>query len=80
MSVFEVVREIIVEILDIPAEEIKMESTFEKDLDADSLDIVEMLMLLEEKYDIEIPEETAEGMKTVKDAVDYVEQRLKEKE
>ncbi len=80
MSVFEVVREIIVEILDIPVEEIKMESTFEKDLDADSLDIVEMLMLLEEKYDIEIPEETAEGMKTVKDVVDYVEQRLKEKE
>jgi len=78
MSVFEDVRSIIVEIKDIPEEEIKLESSFDEDLEADSLDVVEMLMMLEEKFDIQIPEEAAEGMKTVKDAVDYIEQRLAE--
>jgi acyl carrier protein len=70
MSVFEVIKSVIVEIKDIPEEQIKLESSFEEDLEADSLDIVEMLMLLEEKYDIQIPEEDAETMKTVKNVVD----------
>jgi len=78
MSVFEVLKEIIVEVLDIPADEITLESSFADDLEADSLDVVEMLMLLEEKYDIEIPEEVAENMKKVKDVVEYLEKRLQE--
>ena len=80
MSVFEVVRQVIVEIKDIPEEIITMEAKFEEDLEADSLDVVEMLMLLEEKYEITILEEAAEEMKTVGDAVDYIEARLAEKE
>lgn len=79
MSVFETIKEIIVEVLDVPAGEITLEASFADDLEADSLDIVEMLMLLEEKYDIEIPDETAEKMKTVKDVVEYLEKRLQEK-
>ncbi len=78
MSVFEELKEIIVEIKDVPEEDITLESSFADDLEADSLDIVEMLMLLEEKYDIQIPEETAEGLKTVQDVVQYVEARLQE--
>lgn len=77
MSVFEVIKNVIVEIKDISGDEIKMDSRFEEDLEADSLDIVEMLMLLEEKYDIEIPEEDAEKMKTVKNVVDYIEAKVK---
>lgn len=80
MSVFEVVRQVIVEIKDIPEEIITMEAKFEEDLEADSLDVVEMLMLLEEKYEITIPEEAAEEMKTVGNAVEYIEARLREKE
>jgi len=79
MDVFEVVRQVIVEIKDIPEESIKLESSFAEDLEADSLDVVEMLMLLEEKFEITIPEEAAEEMKTVKDAVEYIEAKLKEK-
>lgn len=77
MSVFEVVKNVIVEIKDIPEEEIQLESKFDEDLEADSLDIVEMLMLLEEKFGIQIPEEDAEKMKTVKNVVDYIEAKLK---
>jgi acyl carrier protein len=76
MSVFDELKKIISEIKDIPEEDIKMESTFAEDLEADSLDIVEMLMLLEEKYDIQIPEEESEKMKTVADVVEYVEARI----
>lgn len=76
MSVFEVVRKVIHEIKDIPAEKITMESRFEEDLEADSLDIVEMLMLLEEKYDFSVPEEALDEMKTVKDVVEYFESKI----
>lgn len=76
MAVFDELVKIIAEIKDIPEEQIKMESSFEEDLEADSLDIVEMLMLLEEKFEIQIPEEAAEGLKTVGDAVNYVEDLL----
>ncbi|MGE5453797.1 MAG: acyl carrier protein [Methylocystaceae bacterium] len=76
MSVFETVKAIIVEILDINPDEVTMEAHFTNDLDASSLDVVEMLMLLEEKYELQIPEDTAEAMKTVKDVVVFLEQRL----
>lgn len=77
MSVFEVIKNVIVEIKDISGDLIKLDSRFEEDLEADSLDIVEMLMLLEEKYDILIPEEEAENLKTVQNVVDYVEAKIK---
>ncbi|MEQ8236866.1 MAG: acyl carrier protein [Syntrophomonadaceae bacterium] len=73
MSVFETVKKIIVEVKDINPDDIQMESRFEEDLEADSLDIVEMIMLLEEEFEFEIPEEVAEKLKTVKDVVDYIE-------
>lgn len=79
MSVFEEVRNIIVDIKDLPEEEIKPESRFAEDLEADSLDVVEMLMSLEEKYDIKIPEEEAENIKTVQQLVDHVEKKIAEK-
>jgi len=78
MSIFEELRKIVMEIKDLPEEKITMDANFAEDLEADSLDVVEMLMILEEKYDILIPEELAEEMKTVKDVVEYIEARLKE--
>lgn len=78
MSVFDELKKIIVEIKDLPEDSITLESRFEEDLEADSLDVVEMLMSLEELYDIQIPEEVAEGMKTVQDVVDYVNAKLAE--
>ena len=76
MTVFEELVKIIAEIKDIPEEQITMKSSFEEDLEADSLDIVEMLMLLEDKFNIQIPEEAAEELKTVGDAVKYVKELL----
>jgi acyl carrier protein len=76
MSVFETVKKIIVEVKDTNPDNIQMGSRFEEDLEADSLDIVEMIMLLEEEYEFEIPEEVAEKLKTVKDVVDYIEKRI----
>jgi len=76
MSVFETVKKIIVEVKDISGDDIQMESRFEEDLEAESLDVVEMIMLLEEEYEFEIPEEIAEKLKTVKDVVDYIEKHL----
>jgi acyl carrier protein len=78
MSVFETVKKIIVEVTDISGDEIQLESRFEEDLEADSLDVVEMIMLIEEEYEFEIPEEIAETLKTVKDVVDYIEKHLAE--
>ncbi len=79
MEVFAVLKDIIVEIKDCDPDNVTMESSFQEDLEADSLDIVEMLMLLEEKFDIQIPEEAAEQLKTVGDAARYVQSRLEEK-
>ncbi|MEA4923851.1 MAG: acyl carrier protein [Syntrophomonadaceae bacterium] len=78
MSVFETVKKIIMEVKDISGDDIQLESRFEEDLEADSLDVVEMIMLLEEEYEFEIPEEVAENLKTVKDVVDYIEKNLAE--
>lgn len=79
MSIFENLKKIIMDIKDLPDESITPESRFEEDLEADSLDIVEMLMSLEDLYDIQIPEEAAEGMKCVQDVVVYVTAKLEEK-
>lgn len=70
--IFEKVRDIIAEQLGLDPEEITMESSFIDDLGADSLDIVELIMALEEEFDIEIPDEDAEKIKTVGDVVEYL--------
>ena len=57
----------------VAADDVKIDSTFIDDLGADSLDIVELIMAFEEEFNIEIPDEIAEKIKTVKDAVDYIE-------
>ena len=72
---FEKIRGCIASQLGIDEEEIKMESSFVNDLGADSLDIVELIMALEEKYDIEIPDEEVEKIVTVGDIVEYVKAR-----
>jgi acyl carrier protein len=68
----EKIKEVVVEQLDCDAAEVKEDSRFIEDLGADSLDVVELVMALEEEFDIEIPDEDAEGILTVKDALDYI--------
>ena len=72
------VSEIIVEQLGVSAEEIKPEASFIDDLGADSLDIVELVMAMEEAFDIEIPDDDAEKLKTIGDAMAYVKERTGE--
>ena len=76
MSTFEKVRDIVVEQLGVEADEVAIESTFIDDLGADSLDIVELIMAFEEEFDIEIPDDAAEKIKTVKNAVDYIDSQM----
>ncbi len=66
------VREIVCEQLDVNEGDVKLESSFVDDLGADSLAIVEMILALEEAFDITIPDEDAERIRTFKDAVDYI--------
>ena len=73
MSTFETVKRIVVDQLQVAADDVKIDSTFIDDLGADSLDIVELIMAFEEEFNIEIPDEIAEKIKTVKDAVDDIE-------
>ncbi|MFZ5352602.1 MAG: acyl carrier protein [Bacillota bacterium] len=70
--IFEKVQEKVAEQLGVDIDEITMESSFIDDLGADSLDIVELLMALEEEFDIEIPDEEAEKLSTVSDVVEYI--------
>lgn len=69
---FEQVRDIIVETLGCDAEQVTMDASLADDLGADSLASVELVMALEEAFDIEIPDEAAEGIATVQDAVDFI--------
>ena len=71
--IFEKIREIIVEQLGVNEEDVKLETSFIEDLEADSLDAVEVIMALEEEFDIEIPDEEAENFKTIGDIVEYIE-------
>ena len=74
MSTFEKVRDIVVDQLGVEPDEVAIESTFIDDLGADSLDIVELIMAVEEEFGIEIPDEAAEKIKTVQDVVSYIDQ------
>jgi acyl carrier protein len=69
------IKVIIADQLGIPEEEISNDSSFVEDLGADSLDIVELIMAMEEEFEIEIPDEDAEKLLTVQDAVEYVKKR-----
>jgi acyl carrier protein len=72
MMIFDKVKEIIADQLGIDEEEIVSDASFIDDLGADSLDLVELIMALEEEFDMEIPDEDAEKISTVGDAVDYI--------
>lgn len=76
MDVMEQVKQIIVEQLNVSEDEVVPTASFVDDLGADSLDVVELIMEFEEKFDLEIPDEDAEGIVTVADAVRYIERRL----
>ena len=76
-EVAEKIKQIIAEQLGVKLEEVKPESSFVDDLGADSLDTVELVMALEEEFNIEIPDEDAEKMATVADAIKYIEEKVK---
>ena len=73
MAISERVKSIIVEQLGVDAEEVTLEASFTDDLGADSLDIVELVMAFEEEFGIEIPDEDAEKIGNVRDAIDYIQ-------
>jgi acyl carrier protein len=71
-AIYNKVKDIIVEQLGVDESEVKPEASFIDDLGADSLDIVELIMALEEEFDLEIPDKDAEKIVTVNDAVEYI--------
>ncbi|ETJ99749.1 acyl carrier protein [Eubacterium nodatum ATCC 33099] len=75
---FEKVREIIVEQLSVDESMVTMDTNLMKDLEADSLDAVEIIMAIEEEFDLEIPDEEAEKFKMVGDLVKYVDNNIEE--
>lgn len=73
---FQKLKEVIADVLNVDPEEIKMETTFVDDLGADSLDVFQIIMGIEEEFDIEIPPEKAEGISTVEEAVNLIKGAL----
>jgi len=76
-KVFDRVKKIVVEQLGIDEDQVNMEASFTDDLGADSLDTVELVMALEQEFNLEIPDEDAEKIGTVGQAVDYIEEHTK---
>lgn len=76
MSIEEKVKNIIVEQLGVDIESVTPEASFIDDLGADSLDIVELVMTMEEEFDLEIPDEDAEKIKTVADVSNYIKSKV----
>jgi acyl carrier protein len=74
-EIFQKVKKIVAEQLSVDPEQVTPEASFANDLGADSLDTVELVMALEEEFDVEIPDEAAEGIATVQAAVDYINQK-----
>lgn len=74
-EIFNKVKKIVADQLSVNEADVQIDSTFIDDLGADSLDIVELIMAFEEEFEIEIPDDAAEKIKTVKDAVDYIEKQ-----
>jgi acyl carrier protein len=77
MAVEQKVKQIIVEQLGVDESQVDLQASFVEDLGADSLDIVELVMAFEENFEIDIPDEDAEKINTVKDAIDYIEAHKK---
>lgn len=77
-TVLERVTKVIVDRLNVDESEVKMEASFREDLGADSLDVVELVMELEDEFDMEISDEEAENISTVGSAVTYIESKLGE--
>ncbi|MDD6795440.1 MAG: acyl carrier protein [Clostridiaceae bacterium] len=75
---FEKIQEIVADKLNIDKEEVTLDSSFLEDLNADSIDIVELIMTLEDELEIEIPDEDVEGFRTVGDVVNYVKEHHEE--
>lgn len=73
--VFDKVKEILCDQLDVDEDKVTMESDIQEDLGADSLDIVDLIMSFEEEFGVEIPDEAAESIKTVGDIVNYIEEQ-----
>ncbi|MDQ1333485.1 MAG: acyl carrier protein [Thermodesulfobacteriota bacterium] len=76
-SVEDKIRKIICEQLDVPEKDVVPEASFVDDLGADSLDQVELIMAMEEEFDVSIPDEDAEKIATVQDAIDYIKKAIK---
>jgi acyl carrier protein len=75
MSIYQQVLDIIVEQLGVDPDDVSMEKSFVEDLNADSLDLTELIMTFEDRFDLEISEEEAEKLKTVGDVVFYIEKK-----
>ena len=75
-EIFERVKKIVIEQLEVDPELVQAQAKFTDDLNADSLDTVELVMALEEEFDVEIPDEAAEGITTVGAAVDYISKKV----
>ncbi len=78
MSIEEKVIEIISQKLNLSKDQIKLEASFVDDLGADSLDLVELVMAMEEAFGMEVPDEEAEKLRTVKDAIEYIKAKIGE--
>lgn len=76
MSVFEDIKAVIVEVLGVDPEKVTPEASFQENLEADSLDLVELIMAFEDKFGEEIPDEEAQQLTTVRAAVAYIEKRI----
>lgn len=74
--VFDEVKEILADQLDIKIDDITMDSRLSDDLGADSLDAIDIVMTIEDQYSIEVPDENIEGMKTVEDIVNFIESNI----
>ncbi|RKZ02052.1 MAG: acyl carrier protein [Candidatus Hydrothermota bacterium] len=79
MNTFEKLREIIVDQLSVPPEQVTPDARFQEDLGADSLDVVELIMKIEEEFGIEVPDQDAEKLATVGEAVKYIEEKVQSK-
>ena len=77
-DIFEKVKDIIIEQLGVAETAVTMEASFIDDLGADSLDVVELVMALEEEFDTEIPDDQAENIRTIQQAVDYIKKHHEE--
>ncbi len=75
MATFDKVKKVVVDQLDVSEDEVTANASFVEDLGADSLDVVELIMGLEEEFDVEIPDEDAEKIATVQDAVNYIDSK-----